>query len=474
MKGDDVIKLGFKRGKEIGLALQAADQAVVNGATLAVIEEKLNAILATPSDFLFDPVFGLLAAELVGQREPLVTAIEVGAPRPYQVWGREQIDPNAIEQMDRAVRLPIAVRGALMPDAHVGYGLPIGGVLATKNAVIPYAVGVDIACRMRMTIYACSPHHFDQKRERFRTALETGTLFGTGKRWEQNRDHEVMEDPLWQEHPIARRFRDIAWTQLGSSGSGNHFAEFGTLTLEQPLVTPDFTVDPGRYIALLTHSGSRRLGQEIANYYTVIAKEKRSTLPKEYLHLAWFDLEEEAGAAYWAAMNLAGRYASANHAVIHEQISASLRFPVLGTIENHHNFAWREQVDGQDLIVHRKGATPAGRGVLGVIPGSMSDPGYVVRGRGNAEALNSAAHGAGRRLSRTQAHQKLDWETVHARLKINQVELLSAGLDEAPMAYKNIHDVMAAQSELIEAVATFQPRLVKMDGSKGKDYRPED
>jgi tRNA-splicing ligase RtcB len=474
MKGDEVIKLGYKPGKEIGLALHAANQALANGATLEAIEGMLNSILATPSDFLFDPVFGTLAAEVVDQRAPRVTAIEAVAPRPYQVWGQDQIDPNAIEQMDRAVRLPIAVRGALMPDAHVGYGLPIGGVLATKNAVIPYAVGVDIACRMRMTIYACSSHHFDQKRERFRTALEAGTLFGAGKRWEQNRDHAVMEDPLWREHPIARRFRDIAWNQLGSSGSGNHFAEFGMLTLEQPLVTPDFTVDTGRYIALLTHSGSRRLGQEIANYYTDIAMEKRSGLPKEYLHLAWLDMEEEAGAAYWAAMNLAGRYASANHAVIHEHISAALRLPVVGTIENHHNFAWREQVDGQELIVHRKGATPAGRGVLGVIPGSMSDPGYVVRGRGDAASLNSAAHGAGRRMSRNQAQQKLDWETVHARLKTNQVELLSAGLDEAPMAYKNIHDVMAAQSGLIEIVASFQPRLVKMDGSKGKDYRPED
>jgi tRNA-splicing ligase RtcB len=136
---------------------------------------------------------------------------------------------------------------------------------------------------------------------------------------------------------------------------------------------------------------------------------------------------------------------------------------VLGGIENHHNYAWKEIVHDQELIVHRKGATPAGKDELGVIPGSMSAPGFIVRGLGNPEGLNSAAHGAGRRMSRKQAFQKFTWEGVQARLDALGVELLSAGLDEAPDAYKDIRQVMADQSDLVIAVAEFQPKLVKMD-----------
>ncbi len=280
---------------------------------------------------------------------------------------------------------------------------------------------------------------------------------------ESGREHDVLDDPLWDEHPVARRFYDIAGRQLGTSGSGNHFVEFGALTVHTQIDSPLGTIPPGTYLAALSHSGSRRFGLEMAEHYTKVAMQLRATLPKDFKHLAWLELDEEAGQEYWAAMTLAGKYASANHAVIHRQLIDVLRIPVLGGIENHHNFAWKETVDGQEAIVHRKGATPAGEDVLGVIPGSMSAPGFVVRGLGNADSINSAAHGAGRRMSRKQAFSQFNWDLVDAKLKSSGVELLSAGLDEAPGAYKDIRQVMADQADLVIALAEFQPRLVKMD-----------
>jgi tRNA-splicing ligase RtcB (3'-phosphate/5'-hydroxy nucleic acid ligase) len=162
-----------------------------------------------------------------------------------------------------------------------------------------------------------------------------------------------------------------------------------------------------------------------------------------------------------------GKYAAANHALIHAHIHRALGADVLLDLENHHNFAWRERhrlADGSEaeVIVHRKGATPAGAGVLGIIPGSMATPGYIVRGKGVAASLNSAAHGAGRRMSRTKAKQTFRWDTAQRFLRERGVTLLSAGLDEVPMAYKDIDEVMAAQHDLVEPLARFEPRLVKM------------
>jgi tRNA-splicing ligase RtcB len=398
-----------------------------------------------------------------------MTAIEydLQTTAPYRVWGREQIDPEALKQMDMAARLPISVRGALMPDAHVGYGLPIGGVLATAGAVIPYAVGVDIACRVRMTIFNASPHHIDQQRDKLRSIIENNTRFGQGAEWETPQRHEVMDDPGWRALPVAREYRDLAWRQLGSSGSGNHFVEFGALTVWQQVGR----VPPGSYVALLSHSGSRRFGLETANYYTKVAKSYREgRLPREFMNLSWLELGRD-GDEYWYTMELAGRYASANHAVIHRLITSALRFEVLDSVENHHNFAWKEIVDGIETIVHRKGATPAGKDVLGVIPGSMSAPGFIVRGKGSVEGINSAAHGAGRQMSRKEALRRYDWDSLERTLKKANVDLISAGLDEVPGAYKDIHRVMDAQADLVEPLAEFQPRIVKMAPPDRHGYR---
>lgn len=470
MNANDILALGCRPGKAVGIALAVAADAAAKGATEPEILTALAAVMAAPDRFLQDSLYKPLARELSTE--------SVGYPldsyAPVRVWGQSIIEAGARTQMERAIRLPISVRGALMPDAHQGYGLPVGGVLATYNAVIPYAVGVDIACRMRLTIYDTPPHALDQKKERFRKALQEQTVFGVGEAWETRKDHPVLQDALWREHPVARQYRNVAWEQLGTSGSGNHFVEFGGLEVREAFDTPLGTVPPGRYLALLSHSGSRRFGFEVANHYTQLAMNMRATLPKDYLHLAWLDTERSAGAEYWAAMQLAGRYASANHAVIHEGVTKAIRLNVIGGVENHHNFAWEEEVDGQKVIVHRKGATPAGAGVLGVIPGSMGTPGYVVRGRGVPESINSASHGAGRRMSRKEASHKFEWNIIQRKLKQQGIELLSAGLDEAPGAYKPIEEVMAAQADLVETLAEFKPKMVKMDGSSRERNHPED
>lgn len=388
-------------------------------------------------------------------------------PAPVKIWG-ESLDQNALTQMHHAAQLPVAVRGALMPDAHLGYGLPIGGVLAVKNAVIPYAVGVDIACRMKLTVLDLPLHMLDRNPNRLAQAIKEETRFGIGAKFQsrKRRDHAVMAAD-WAANPITRGLKDKAWAQLGTSGSGNHFVEFGRLTVENKAIG----LPTGEYLALLSHSGSRGAGATIANHYSKLAMALHPELPKELKHLAWLELGSEAGEAYWFAMTLMGEYAAANHALIHTHMAKNLGARVLLDIENHHNFAWREVHDGEEVIVHRKGATPAGKGILGIIPGSMGTPGFVVRGKGNDASLHSAAHGAGRRMSRRQAIKSYTWPEVKKYLAERQVTLLSAGLDEVPMAYKDIHQVMAAQSDLVETLARFDPRLVKMAPA---GERPED
>jgi tRNA-splicing ligase RtcB len=371
--------------------------------------------------------------------------------------------------MENACRLPVAVSGALMPDAHRGYGLPIGGVLATEDAVIPYAVGVDIACRMKLSVLDLPLEALTDQEERLTKAIERETRFGIGARFRDPREHGVL-DRDWAVSPVTAQVKDKAWSQLGTSGSGNHFVEFGELEVFGN-EAGDLGLAPGRYLTLLSHSGSRGAGATVAGHYSKLARRLHPELPKHLEHLAWLDLGTEEGQEYWAAMELMGHYASANHELIHRHVAEHLGVEVLAGVENHHNFAWKERHGDRDVVVHRKGATPAGRGVLGVIPGSMADPAYVVRGKGSDDALHSAAHGAGRVMSRTQAKKTLDWSNANQLLRDRGVRLLSSGLDEVPFVYKNIDQVMAAQDDLVEPIARFFPRLVKMAPA---GERPED
>lgn len=385
----------------------------------------------------------------------------------YTIYGEQHIEPGARSQMDVAMQLPITVAGALMPDAHQGYGLPIGGVLAVNHAVIPYGVGVDIGCRMALSIYDIPETYFIENQAQFKRELIAQTRFGAGQGFKphERADHAVLSDSAFRMTPFIASLKDKAWAQLGTSGGGNHFVEFGII--EFAGADGALGVPAGKYLALLSHSGSRGLGATIAGHYTKLAK-ALCRLPREAQNLAYLGLDTEAGCEYWDAMTLAGDYAAANHEIIHRKLAQALGAEVLARVANHHNFAWKEQWNGQEVIVHRKGATPAGKDVLGIIPGSMTAPGFLVRGKGEAASINSAAHGAGRQMSRTQAMKTISRDDMRAILRQHGVTLVGAGLDEAPMAYKDIHAVMAAQADLVDIVATFTPRLVRMadDGSR--------
>ena len=350
-----------------------------------------------------------------------------------------------------------------MPDAHLGYGLPIGGVLATENSVIPYGVGVDIGCRMCMTIYDIADSILQDRKKDLKKMLMHNTKFGRDT-FKNPKDHAILDDGLFGEISVLKQLKDRAVKQIGTSGGGNHFVEFGVVTIEEE--NDELDLRRGRYFAILSHSGSRGLGAGIAQYYTDLAI-KNCKLPHEARHLAWLDLDTGLGQEYWLAMNLAGAYASACHHQIHERMAVGLRASPVTMVENHHNFAWKEQdSDGNEVIVHRKGATPAGKGVLGIIPGSMTAPGYIVRGKGSKASINSAAHGAGRTMSRTQAKRTLNKRMVADHISNAGVEVIGSGLDEAPMAYKDIQQVMASQKSLVDIVGSFQPQLVRMCGDK--------
>lgn len=464
MNDTELRQLGVPPGEPLRQAQVLTERWEIAGRDPEQIRSDLKAVLADPEVFRGDPERGALARSL-GATAP--EAVTNGAP--WRQWG-QKLEPEAVQQMERACRLPIALAGALMPDAHVGYGLPIGGVLATDNAVIPFGVGVDIACRMKLSVLDLPVNDLERRKDRLIRAIESETRFGVGAAFQHRRQHPVMDED-WSVSPVTKQYKDRAWAQLGTSGSGNHFVEFGVLTLYEPLRG----LEPGQYLALLSHSGSRGTGAAVCDYYSRVAQSKHPRLPKELRHLAWLSLDSAEGQEYWAAMELMGRYAAANHACIHRHIAQHLGAQVLLDIENHHNFAWKErhQIQGREreVIVHRKGATPAGPGALGIIPGSMASPAFVVRGKGNPASLHSAAHGAGRVMSRTAAMKRFDWKEVQRYLRERGVTLISAGLDEVPMVYKDIHEVMAAQADLVETVARFEPRLVKM---APHGQRPED
>ncbi len=466
MKTHELVKMGVPFGSALKMASRFLADYALKHEDRSGMQAALEEVVNDPEKFLTDPLRGDLAKALTE-----ATFFPRKESAPWKQWGTD-LEEESVNQLRRACELPIAVQGALMPDAHVGYGLPIGGTLATDNAVIPYAVGVDIACRMKMTALDLPLSYFEKHEDKLIMALERETEFGIGARFRKNqlRVHNVM-DRDWDVSPVTGQMKDKAWTQLGTSGSGNHFVEFGVFTLHEELNGRP----PGKYLALLSHSGSRGVGANVCAHYSKVAKQAHRDLPKEYANLAWLDLDSEEGQEYWNAMELMGHYASANHSLIHQYIARNLKAETLIDIENHHNFAWKEthEINGEmkEVIVHRKGATPAGKGVLGIIPGSMATPGFVVRGKGSKEALDTASHGAGRVMSRTAANKKFKWSEVNRFLKEKNVKLLSAGLDEAPMVYKNIHDVMAAQSDLVTIVGQFDPRIVKM--AKAGE-RPED
>jgi tRNA-splicing ligase RtcB len=459
LSGKDLVKLGYPEGRAIGMAINTVVK-YFRRSEKEEIYTLLKAVLAAPKEFINDSIWNKVALELV-PKERKSRIHELTKNRlDYRIFGASEIEEGARNQMEIAMKLPVTVAGALMPDAHQGYGLPIGGVLATDNVVIPYAVGVDIGCRMCLTAFALDEKFLQRHRSNLKQILLDNTCFGN-EVFKRPKEHNVLESKLFNEITMLKSLQGRAARQIGSSGSGNHFVEFGLMEVAEQ---NEWNLDEGNYLALLSHSGSRGLGAEIARHYTRVAKQV-CLLPGDASSLAWLDLNTEAGQEYWLAMNLAGDYASANHHQIHERIASVLGERAMLRVENHHNFAWKETLaDGNEAIVHRKGATPAGEGVLGIIPGSMTAPGFVVKGKGNTSSLNSASHGAGRMMSRSAAKQSITNKMVRQELTRHEVDLMGGGTDEAPMAYKDIRMVMNHQHELVEVLGTFVPKIVRMCG----------
>lgn len=455
--GKTLLQLGFPEGKEVGLALEIL-KTHYKGKSQQFKLDLMRRVLEAPAMYRDHDILKSVAEAFLTKREDIILREH---RMPYAIYGAEGIEGGAIHQMEVAMKLPITRAGALMPDAHHGYGLPIGGVLATENAVIPYGVGVDIGCRMCLSMYDL-PVDFNRERtDLLKRLLLHNTQFGYAV-FKDARDHEVLSHQAFDEIDILKSLKERACRQIGSSGGGNHFVEFGTVDLTDE--HNEFGLPHGKYLAVLSHSGSRGLGAGIAQHYTKVAKAK-CTLPKEAQHLAWLTLDSDEGREYWMAMQLAGDYASACHHQIHDRLSEALGEKPLAMVENHHNFAWKEQDEnGREWIVHRKGATPAGKGMLGIIPGSMTSPGFIVRGRGAHASIQSASHGAGRVMSRRKAKETLSKEAVKNHLKEAGIALMGSGLDEAPMVYKDIHQVMAAQEALVEVVGSFTPKVVRMCG----------
>ena len=460
LKPKQLIELGFPQNPAISMTMSVMEKHYKHS-TFDDVEPILKELVVMPEKFYDDEILGGIAEKIKAKPIPGKEKPELLAtPLDFNVFGQEHIEAGAFDQMKMAMRLPITVSGALMPDAHAGYGLPIGGVLATEGAVIPYGVGVDIGCRMCLSVFPIDGQEFGKRSKMLQKAIVENTIFGAGGAWSKAYEHEVMESPLFNELKLLKDLQFKASKQLGTSGSGNHFVEFGICNFEKD--DAELGIKAGQYIALLSHSGSRGLGATVANYYTKVAMEKR-ILPNQAKHLAWLLLNEQEGAEYWLAMNLAGDYASACHHAIHDKIAQAIGNQPITMIENHHNFAWKEVIDGREVIVHRKGATPAGKGVLGIIPGSMTAAGYIVRGKGELAGINSASHGAGRKMSRTRAKESVTRHALNEMLEKHGVTLLGGGLDESPQAYKDIDVVMRSQMALVDVVGSFLPKIVKMD-----------
>lgn len=370
--------------------------------------------------------------------------------KPFTVFGRHLIEDSAIKQMELAMSIPVAISGSLMPDAHLGYALPIGGVIALENAISPSFVGYDISCMVMLSIFDIEVSSFMDSIDYFANVLRESTSFGVGASNKWNHEHPVMNMSEWGDIEALKRVKELAQLQLGSSGGGNHFADLVLIESDNPK------------IGMLTHSGSRGAGHKVATHYVKQAERYTSgiasNVPNGY---EWLAVDHELGQEYLMAMNVLGDYAYANHSLMHQTFSTSIGFQPTKQIMNRHNFVW----DRDGLFIHRKGATPANNGQLGLIPGSSGSASYIVSGLGNKDSLYSSSHGAGRVGSRTQAkknHNELEFQKRMSNLGTKHFGLAQ---DETYQAYKDIEAVMKVQNGvLVQTIAKLKPLVVLMSG----------
>lgn len=373
---------------------------------------------------------------------------------PIKLWlEEEKIEEGALQQAKNLANLPFAFKHiAIMPDTHQGYGMPIGAILATKGAIIPNAVGVDIGCGM------CSlrTNQTDIETEDLKKIMSTirKTVPVGFKRHNDPQDESWMPE-MEGELPIVKQEYESGLYQVGTLGGGNHFIE----------------IQKGSdgYIWIMIHSGSRNIGFTVANHYNDLAKKKNkkwaSEVPKD---LAFLPEETEYFNLYWNEMNFCIDFALANRKLMMERVKSAFTESLPSVefadfINKPHNFADREDHFGESVIVHRKGATRARKDEWGMIPGSQGTRSFLVKGKGEPQSFESCSHGAGRLMSRTEARKALNLE--EERKSLNEQGILHAirhsrDLDEAPGSYKDIDEVMALQDDLVDVQIVLQPLAV--------------
>lgn len=375
-----------------------------------------------------------------------------------QVWGRENIDPNAVLQAERTARLPFVQKLALMPDAHVGAGATVGSVIATKQAIVPAAVGVDIGCGMAALELDLTASELPDDLSGFMGPLATAVPAGVGVGHDTRASAHVSN--WWLEHrdkfdsEIDSKLSARAVSQLGSLGSGNHFFEL--------------CLDERDHVWIVLHSGSRGLGNTIGQRYIKTAQELRRDVTLEDRDLAWLEDSENEFWNYVGDMLACQEYAAQNRSIMLRASLVEFRrwmgrhIDAVQTINCHHNFTQREEVPGVGLAwVTRKGAISAKAGELGIIPGSMGTRSYITTGLGNPESMCSCSHGAGRTRSRGAAKREFTVADLATAMqgKVWNVDRAAALIDEIPMAYKDIDAVMQAQADLVQPVHTLRQIL---------------
>jgi tRNA-splicing ligase RtcB len=379
---------------------------------------------------------------------------------PIVMW-LDEIEEGALEQAKNLANLPFAFRHVvILPDCHQGYGMPIGGVLATREMVIPNAVGVDIGCGM--SAVRTSLTHVDKAVvKKIMSGIRSLIPLGF-KHHKKPQDSNLMPDPGDDEKiedlPIACQEYESALHQLGTLGGGNHFIEIQKGT--------------DGYVWLMVHSGSRNIGKKVADHYNRMAiklNEKWDTSLSRGKQLAYFPMSIEEGNTYWKEMEYCVRFAFANRELMMNRIKEvcqdilpeSITFDPMINIA--HNYASHEDHFSTPVIVHRKGATQAKKGQVGIIPGSQGTRSYIVRGKGNPESFESCSHGAGRVMGRKQAQRQLDLQKEIQFLEkqdiVHSIRTVR-DLDEAPSAYKKIEEVMENQKDLVEPLVELIPLAV--------------
>lgn len=391
-------------------------------------------------------------------------------------------DAATIDQMRRVRQTGPVAGTVLCADGHKGYSQPIGGVVAYREAISPSGVGYDISCGIMAAKTNLQLADLAGSRDALADAMANTLTFGVGRTSGANVDHPLFDDELWREPELAS-LKEMARRQLGTIGSGNHFC--------------DILHDIDGNIWVMVHFGSRGFGHKTASGFLNLASGRafNDKAPGESMDQAptVLLLREDLGQFYWEAMNLAGRYAYAGREYVVGQILELLGAKAVDTVHNHHNFAWREMHGGEELIVVRKGATPAFPGQRGAVGGSMGDISVILHGEdseASAAALYSTIHGAGRVMSRTQAAGKVKWERDPVtnkkrpiRMKAGAVSpemmqewldregviLRGGGLDESPHVYRRLPDVLAAHDGAITVETVLKPIIVCMAGGEIDD-----